>query len=278
MLEIPEAIVLSRQLNKTVKGKGIQSVEAAKSPHRFAWYFGEPSAYQPLLEGKTIENAAAYGGRVEIEAEGAILHFADGVNLRYYGPGQKRPEKHQLLLVFEDASALAVTVAMYGGIWCCPLGAFDDNEYTKAAKEAVPPLSAAFDYDYFITLFDTEGEKMSAKAFLATKQRIPGLGNGVLQDILLGANINPRTKINALSDEQREALFHSLKSTLTQMVEQGGRDTEKDLWGNPGGYQTKLSKTNKLCICPVCGGGVKKETYLGGSIYYCTQCQPRPAT
>lgn len=258
MIEIPEALVLSKQLNETVKGKRIKSVTAAKSPHKFTWYFGEPAEYEPLLLGKTIEKATAYGGRVEIEAEGAIFHFGDGVTLRYYEQGEKPPEKHQLLTVFEDDSFMVATTAMYGGIWCCKRGEFDDNEYVKAAKEAVPPLSSAFNYDYFLSLFTEESGKMSAKAFLATKQRVPGLGNGVLQDILLNAEIHPKTKISSLSEDEKKQLFNSLKLTLARMVEQGGRDTEKDLFGKAGGYKTKLSKTNKLCICPNCGGGVKK--------------------
>jgi len=186
-----------------------------------------------------------------------------------------RPAKHQLLVVFDDDSALTATVAMYGMLFAYPPHAMDDEFYYKAAKEAVPPLSAEFDYPYFQSLFDEKGRKMSAKAFLATEQRIPGLGNGVLQDILLNAKIHPKKKMNTLSEEQRQELFDSLKSTLAEMTDAGGRDTERDLFGAPGGYQTKLGKNNKLLICPNCGGAVKKESYMGGSIYSCEQCQEK---
>ena len=64
MIEIPEAIVISRQLNEVIAGKQIKSVIAAASPHKFAWFFGEPSGYDALLRGRTIETAAPYGGRV----------------------------------------------------------------------------------------------------------------------------------------------------------------------------------------------------------------------
>jgi len=202
MIEIPEAIVLSRQLSQTVKGKRIAQVVAAASPHKFAWYFGEPSEYDALLHGRTIESASAYGGRVEIEAEGAVLNFGDGVNLLYCAPGEKLPAKHQLLIVFDDGSALVATVAMYGMLMAFAHGGMDDDFYYNAAKEAVPPLSDEFDYPRFLTLLDEKGLKMSAKAFLATEQRIPGLGNGVLQDILLGAKIHPKKKMNTLSGEQ----------------------------------------------------------------------------
>jgi Formamidopyrimidine-DNA glycosylase len=55
----------------------------------------------------------------------------------------------------------------------------------------------------------------------------------------------------------------------------GGRDTERDLFGNWGGYETKLSKNTARSLCPNCGGAIKKATYMGGSIYYCEHCQER---
>lgn len=275
MLEIPEAVAISRQLNQTVKGKRIKEVVAAASPHKFAWYFGEPAEYDALLRGRGLGAAFSYGGRIEIPVEDAAMQFGDGVNLRYYEAGEKLPAKHQLLIVFEDGSALAATVAMYGMLLAYPPEGMEEDFYYKAARDAVSPLTEAFDYPYFQTLFDEKGLKMSAKGFLATEQRIPGLGNGVLQDILLNGKIHPKKKMNTLSEYQRQALFDSLKSTLAEMTDAGGRDTERDLFGKPGGYKTKLGKHNKLLICPNCGGTVKKEAYMGGSIYVCEQCQER---
>jgi len=43
MIELPEAFVLSRQINETVSGKTIKNVIAAQSPHKFAWYSGDPN-------------------------------------------------------------------------------------------------------------------------------------------------------------------------------------------------------------------------------------------
>ena len=57
------------------------------------------------------------------------------------------------------------------------------------------------------------------------------------------------------------------------MAVQGGRDTEKDLFGNAGGYKTILSKNTVNEPCPKCNTEIRKEAYLGGSIYYCPCCQ-----
>ncbi|HBK85696.1 MAG TPA: endonuclease VIII, partial [Firmicutes bacterium] len=132
-----------------------------------------------------------------------------------------------------------------------------------------------FDLAYFAGLLDEQGRKKSAKAFLATEQRIPGLGNGVLQDILYQANIHPRRSMLSLTDQELETLFLAIKATLRQMADQGGRDTEKDLFGQPGGYRTILSKNTVNTPCPRCGELVRKEAYMGGSIYYCSGCQSR---
>jgi len=57
------------------------------------------------------------------------------------------------------------------------------------------------------------------------------------------------------------------------MALKGGRDTEKDLFGKPGGYRTKASKLTVGTPCDECGCLISKEAYMGGSIYYCSQCQ-----
>ena len=82
--------------------------------------------------------------------------------------------------------------------------------------------------------------------------------------------------METLTADERETLFHSIKSTLKEMTDQGGRDTDKDLFGRPGGYTTKLSKKTLDKPCPVCGGMIIKEAYQGGSIYFCEGCQKFP--
>jgi Formamidopyrimidine-DNA glycosylase len=146
--------------------------------------------------------------------------------------------------------------------------------YYKVAKEKPSPLSEQFNEKYFDRLISSSMvQKLSVKALLATEQRIPGLGNGVLQDILWKAKIHPKRKVNTLTENNKESLFISLKTLLQAMTKLGGRDTEKDLFNNKGGYKTVMSRNNLGQPCPECRGLIKKENYLGGSIYFCEQCQ-----
>lgn len=277
MIEIPEAQVLARQLNDTVRGKRIEFAEANHSPHKFAWYTGDPAGYNAMLSGRTVTEARASAGAVELALSGGLtLFFNDGPNLRLHKPGAKLPDKHQLLLKFDDGGALTASVQMYGGMMVFP----DDNVengYLAGNRLKPNPLSDAFDRAHFEGLLSAPGVgNLSAKAFLATEQRIPGLGNGVLQDILYRAGIHPKRKMETLSSGEKDGLYRALKETLAEMTAKGGRDTETDLYGLPGGYQTQLSRNTVGTPCPACGSVISKEPYLGGAIYWCPGCQKAP--
>lgn len=272
MIELPESKVIANQINETLTGKVVTKVIAASSPHKFAGYFGDPQDYDMLLHGKRITSAKGFGGLVEIMADEAVILFGDGVSIRYHTAGEKLPEKHQLLIIFDDNSALSASVRMYGGIWCFINGQ-NDNHYYKIAKQKPSPFEELFNEVYFKDLINDKTSKLTAKAFLATEQRIPGLGNGVLQDILWKAKVHPKARISSLNDSMYLNLFTTVKSVLYEMADKGGRDIEKDIFGKSGGYDTVLSSKNVGKPCPFCGEIIKKEAYLGGSIYYCSGCQ-----
>jgi len=272
MLEIPESKTIGIQVDNTLVGKTITEVIKASSPHKFAWYNGDPASYPGMLTGRRLESARGHGMYVDVHFDDDThLSVGDGTIMRYYSPYEEVPKKHQLMIVFDDRSFLVFTVAMYGGMWAHK-GEFD-NKYYQGSLNSLSPLEDAFDDAYFENIFRSMTKNISVKALLATEQRIPGLGNGVLQDILFNAGIHPKRKIQTLSDFEKGELFHSLKVTLANMTDKGGRDTERDIFGQPGKYKTLLSKNTYKDPCPVCGNEIIKEAYLGGTVYYCPVCQ-----
>jgi formamidopyrimidine-DNA glycosylase len=282
MIELPEAYVLAEQINKILVGKTILSASANTHPHTFAWFTGDPKEYNEKLAGRRIASAnpgTKYTcvGNTEIicadpAGEKTDMLLVISTPIRYHAVGEKLPKSHQLLLEFEDHSHLSCTVQMWGSMFCYPASENGlPDGYT--CNSAPSPLSGAFDESYFNALWSNVKPSLSVKAFLTTEQRIPGLGNGVLQDILFNAGIHPKTKLEKLTGSTRERLYKSIKTTLHDMVRRGGRDTEKDLWGHEGGYATVLSKKTVQSPCPVCGKAIVREAYLGGNIYYCPSCQ-----
>lgn len=273
MIELPEGIMLAEQLNNKLKDKKIKSVIANASPHGFAWYEGDPAEYGAKFSGRTITGVRSYGGKVHMDMSGdAKILFADGIVFRYLASESKLPKKHQLCVEFEDGSHLVSSVRMYGSIRGY-VGAYY-NSYDEIARSKPSPLSKDFTLKYFESLRSNPGKKkISVKGFLTTEQRIPGLGNGVLQDILFDAKISPKRDLASITDNEYEALWKSIRTVLSDMTKQGGRDVETDIYGINGGYRTVMSKNTYSDPCPCCGGSITRESFLGGSIYYCNHCQ-----
>ncbi|MDR2037588.1 MAG: endonuclease VIII [Bacteroidales bacterium] len=273
MIELPEAVTLAKQANDVLSGKTITQVFNATKPHKFTFYNSDPLGYNGLLTGKTFISTKGYGMFVDFFlSDGTILNIGDGTNTRYYQPDDKIPDNYQLLLTFDDHSFLVFTVAMYGFIGVYPDGIID-NKYHRISSTSISPLDERYTEKEFDKLFTEAKKTLTAKALLATEQRIPGVGNGVTQDILFNARIHPKQKVSVLSDARKKILFNSLKDVLQEMTLKGGRDTQTDLFGNNGNYQTILSAKTWKNPCPRCDSKIEKEAYLGGTVYYCPECQ-----
>ena len=91
MIEIPEAEVLAQQIKRTLTGKHIQKATANQSPHKFAWYSGDPAEYNTHLADKTITGARAFANFVQINAD--ELRLVLSTSLRYLAAGEKPPAK-----------------------------------------------------------------------------------------------------------------------------------------------------------------------------------------
>lgn len=280
MIELPETYVLAQQINGTLVGKTIKKVQANTHPHSFAWYSEVgPDTYNSMLAGKKITASTpgtgyTCGGNTEILCDDMLLVISTPI--KYHAAGEKLPKSHQLLLEFDDNSHLTCTVQMWGAMFCYVASevSLDTMPGHHGNMRKPDPLTNAFDETYFEGLVSETKPSLSVKAFLATGQRIPGLGNGVLQDILFNANIHPKRRLNDFDDGDMERLFASTKSTLKEMRDLGGRDTEKDLFNQKGGYKTILSKETLAHPCRVCGSGLVRQAFLGGNIYFCPSCQP----
>ncbi|MDF2800997.1 MAG: glycosylase/AP lyase, DNA-binding [Anaerocolumna sp.] len=289
-MSIVECTVYSNQLNETVKGIKIIDVIVNHKPHTFVWFALNPldaycgSArsneialkYRLYLCDQSILHAdaknGAYGTYTFLYMGNRVLMF-NGMAVLYHTNGAKRPGRHQLLLELEDGTAISFCSSLGGPLFLFEVD--DKGDPIGYSNDFPSLLSDEFSIDFFTSLvINTEFREMSAKAFLATKNRIPGLDNSILHEILWEAGINPKTKMKALGDEDFLQMYHAIKKVLPAVISNRGKDTDKDLHGNLGGYTTHVSKNTLGNPCIRCGYIVRKESYLGGSVYYCPNCQP----
>lgn len=281
-MNIAYAYVINKQLHDTIIGKTLKNVIANQNPHTFVWFAMEPSQasqYNQIaapeiakyMINNVIEKCAVFNGAQNCLYIGDRVLMSD-ITPRFYNALERPPKKHQLLLEFEDGSILAYSASLGGVI---NLFQIDQNGLPMRANVNFPMiLSNEFTYKFFHDIIlKTDLKSLSVKQFLATKNRIPGIDNNLLQDILWDAQVNPKSKMKVLNEEEYHRIYNSIKTVTREIISVGGKDTDKDLFGNYGGFKSKVSKNTYEKPCARCATNIMKEAYLGGAIYYCPQCQ-----
>jgi formamidopyrimidine-DNA glycosylase len=76
-----------------------------------------------------------------------------------------------------------------------------------------------------------------------------------------------------LSADEKVALYNSIQDVMQRAVDLGGRDTERDILDQPGGYHKILDSRSVGKPCPNCGTHIEKIQFLGGACYLCPNCQ-----
>lgn len=269
MIELPEAIVISRQLHDTIMGKTIQQAIWGQTPHTFAFMHLSPRECEEALIDKTIDAIRYTGSHIIISAQpGYVIVLGNGGGrILYHRVRESVPEKHQALLAFTDGTFISVSIQGWGSVKVIPLEAY-------VACADCSPDREAFTLTHFLSLFPGEDRKKQyLKEMLISKPGIPGMGNGCLEDILFDAGIHPRARAYELSVEQREDLYHSIKKVMGQMISEGGRDTEHDVFNNKGGYRKLMCHATYGKECPKCSETITRTAFMGGQVYYCPSCQ-----
>ena len=80
MIELPEALVIARQMDKELAGKRIVRGDRGNSPHKFAFSSGTSEEYEGILKGKT-----GYMSPEQVRGE-KILHEMERLERRKRSP------------------------------------------------------------------------------------------------------------------------------------------------------------------------------------------------
>ena len=275
MFELPEFVTLAKQVNEALMGKVIKKGSLGNVPHKFVVYNRSPNEFETLTRGKTIGKARSRGKWLFVPLEpGYVLLLGEcGGKVLYHPPGSKVPVKYHLYLSFEDGSFFTATTQMWGGMDLDEIGQEYNRPYIRDMRPT--PVEPEFTFDYFCVLVDalTQAGKRSVKGLLTQDQLIPGLGNAIAQDILFRARLHPRHPIDDLNKSERRQLYRAILKTVSEVIKQGGRYDEYDLYNHPGGYIRILDKNTVGHSCPECSQKIEKFQYLGGTCYICPNCQ-----
>jgi formamidopyrimidine-DNA glycosylase len=275
MIELPEALIIAKQMSQTLQGKQVRAAVRGNVPHKWAFYNRPPEEYASILQGKTMGEATGHGSLIlaTIEPDYVLVLGGGGERILFHADGATLPPKYHLLLHFDAETYLTVNVQGWGFAQLLHRSEVAGHPYV--GKQGISPCSEGFTFAYMQQLFDElpPNDPRSIKFFAISKPGILGVGNGYLQDILFRSRIHPKRRAVTLSEDERRCFHQAIRETLRQAVEQGGRDSERDLFNRPGAYSRILDSTSVGEPCPSCATPLEKIQFLGGASYYCPRCQ-----
>jgi formamidopyrimidine-DNA glycosylase len=117
-----------------------------------------------------------------------------------------------------------------------------------------------------------EDAKQAVKVYLS--KHVGGVMSAFAGEILLYAGVHPSVQIGKLGAEVHARIFVAMRDVLSRAEAAGGRATEVDLFGMPGGYRAMAERKHIGEPCPVCGRALEKIS-VGGVIAFCPACQAK---
>jgi formamidopyrimidine-DNA glycosylase len=115
------------------------------------------------------------------------------------------------------------------------------------------------------------------KAALIDQRVVAGIGNMYADEALFAAGIHPLKKADALSPEEVQTLYQSIRRVLGAAI--GSKGASVDTYVRPEGELGTAHFDFKVAHkggepCPVCGGAIERCVVQNRGSYFCPSCQP----
>lgn len=148
------------------------------------------------------------------------------------------------------------------------------ERHTLLATLGPEPLTDAFNGDYLYQRSRTQ--HTAIKTWIMNSHQVVGVGNIYANEALFLAGIQPQHAANSLSLAACHRLADSIKTVLSQAIQQGGT-TLRDFVngeGKPGYFQQSLQVYGRAQQpCSACASPIQQVQLNQRATYFCPQCQ-----
>ncbi|MBN2030956.1 Fpg/Nei family DNA glycosylase [bacterium] len=266
MPELPEMVIIAKQMNQTLIGKVVKDVSIFQPK-----CLNRPAKdYQKFLPGVQTERISSLGKWIRIDFHGGmrlLINLGMGGEIVFLKRNQNFPDKTKFALQFRDRTGFFVTLWWFGYIH---LVRKDENH---PMTDTLGPDPLSLTCESFIKLL--ENRRGEIKSFLLNQKRIRGIGNFYIQEILFRARIHPRREIGSLTQYEMKSLFKMIQTVLNESISLGSSSYELDFFGEKGQYGL-----NQISIgyreggsCPICQSQIEKIRTGSTAQFICPVCQ-----
>ncbi|MFX1547515.1 MAG: DNA-formamidopyrimidine glycosylase family protein [Promethearchaeota archaeon] len=276
-IELPEALILTKQMTKELVGKQIHSwyLQDFERLIKVGFLNKNIKDFDQLVKGK-VQSVVSRGNSIVVKLDNKmnlLLAPEYGGKILYHEKNVTIPKKVHLLVQFSDNTSLTVRLTSMGCIY-----AANDKElkqlyiYERDFSGTLSPIDVEFTFKRFSQLI--AGMRRNIKSVLVGKDAvIVGVSNSAFQDIIYRAKIHPKVKVSELTTDERKTVFYAIKTLIQERIKFGGKDQFLDLYGNSGKYIPTMGPNMKNKACHHCGTTIEKLSMGGGQVYYCPRCQ-----
>jgi formamidopyrimidine-DNA glycosylase len=267
MPELPEIASRAREMDKELTGKTIRKIEVLQPKCLNV----SKKKFSTALEGAKLQGTSYHGKWLFTKTTKGylLINMGMGGELLLVDSG-KMPEKWRVAFHFKDGTTLSANFWWFGYTHYVRDGALSKHAMTaklgpNAIDVTLPELREML-----------KRRRGAIKAFLLNQERIAGIGNAYIHDILFLAGLHPLRTLDSFSDDEVEALWNAIQKGLKPSLRKRGAFYERDLYGRKGGFKFKdiLVGYREGEPCPTCGGKVVKIRTGGTSSFICPECQP----
>jgi formamidopyrimidine-DNA glycosylase len=277
-VELPEAMILAEQMNKTLIDKQIKTCEVRdyKKLQKVGFFNKNIRDFDRLI-GCKIVSIHHRGAVIRIQMNkkmNLILGPDYGANIRYHEKEAPSEEKYHVEVGFSDGSHLTIRQTGMGLIYSAQDSEVHELYIVKRDFSDSPsPIGEPdFSLDKFIELLSRKNQNIKA-ALVGKTAVVVGLSNAAFQEIIYRAGIHPKRNTSTLTDSEKNNIYDAMKEILNARVCSGGKDNWTNLFGEPGRYVPVMGPNMKDKDCPECGAKIEKIAHGGGQVYLCPRCQ-----
>lgn len=265
MPELPEIASRAREMQKELTGKTIKEIEVLQPKCLNV----SARKFKSALEGAKLKGTTYHGKWLFTETSKGYLLINMGMGGEILLVDKKSmPEKWRIAFHFKDRTTLALNFWWFGHThYAATL-----DKHTMSAKLGPNAIDVTL-AEFREMLAKRKG---AIKSFLLNQERIAGIGNAYVHDILFFARLHPLRTIDTLSDDEIEALWNGIQKGLKPALKKRGAFYERDLHGKRGGFKMKdiVVGYREGKPCPACGDSVVKIKTGSTSSFICPKCQP----
>lgn len=282
MPELPEVETIKKQLEKSIAGKTIKSVEIKNAvvllqstPPKKPFLRTELNDFKKRILNTRINSITRRAKLIIIKLSNGydlLIHLGMSGHLLYIGKPINNSNKHNhIIYTFTDKSQLIHNDSRRIGY-----AEIIQKEKNYVDKKYGPePLSKNFTLTLFSKILNKK-PRAKIKQFLMDQKNIAGIGNLYADEILFFAGVLPTRKNFSLNNKEIKKIYGGITKILNKAIKFRGSSVENyvDANGKAGEYhlQLKVYGRGKL-PCLKCKTLISKIKLGGRGTHFCSKCQ-----